>query len=318
MWKNIIILIVSILFYGNSYSIPLITEGGTTIPEGKNDIKVKFNYFQNSGFYNDSANFSEFQIGESRNSYEILFDLRYGSGKDSEIALKFPYIYKSHIKPIDNKFSGLGFGDIYLIGKNKVIENKVSQGFMAISLGVKFPTGKSIYNVNKNVLPTGSGTWDIIGGIYLQEKREGFIIYGDASYAYRFGVISSNFAGYGISEIKPSETEVKITPGGSFYLDLAVEYPLLNLVSVIMELNWVFNYESKAEYTKSGSDALLDLISYGSPEITLQKSNIFRFTPGVKVYIGSSISLGIGVGIPISMVNNYGGLTYLVSMEGIF
>lgn len=320
MWKNIIkfsILSIVILFCVNSYSDPLITEQGTVITEGRNDAKIKFSYFQVNGFYDGSANFSEFQSNESRSEYEVMFDLRCGSGKDSEIELKVPYIYKSHTKPIEDKFSGSGFGDIYLIGKNKVIDNKVSQSFMAISLGAKFPTAKSIYNVNKNVLPTGSGTWDIIGGIYLQEKRESFIIYGDISYAYRFGLVSSNFAGYEISEIKSSETEVKITPGASLNLNLAAEYPLLNLVSAITELNWVFNYENKVEYVKSGVDALSDLVSR-SPEIILQKSNTFRLTSGVKIYLENSISLGVGVRIPISMVNSYSGFTYLINAEAIF
>ncbi|MFH1825488.1 MAG: hypothetical protein ABH873_09755 [Candidatus Firestonebacteria bacterium] len=308
-------LLIMFLFIGNCYSTPIVAEPVMPITEGKSDLKIKFSYFEANGFYNDSTNFSEFQVGESRNGYEVMVGLKYGSGKDSEMELKVPYIYKNHIKPGDNKLSCSGFGDVYLIGKNKVIDNKISQSFMAISLGAKFPTGKSIYNVNKNVLPTGSGTWDIIGGIYLQEKRENFIIYGDISYIYRFGLVSSGFAGYGISEINSAETEVKITPGGSLNLNLAAEYPLFKLISVITELNWVFNYESRVEYVKSGVDALSDL-TLKSPE--LQKSNTFKSTSGVKIYLGNNISFGVGVGVPMSMVNSYGGLTYFVNAEAIF
>jgi len=301
---------------------PFIANGGFITPQGRDDIKANLFYEQYTGSYDGNGIYSDFAPGNARLDYTVLFDLKYGTSRDSDVQITLPYVKKLQTIPGGLTFGATGFGDITVIGRQKTNESKATEAMLTIGVGVKAPTGKSIFNVDKESLATGTGTWDAGVVLNMQENNNGILLFTDLSYWYRFGFNVQKFAGYDISAIKPGETEVKFSPGGVFKYNFGVEMPVIKLLSLVGELNGEVYYDSKAEYASNNADALGDLTAknkvYSTPDFTLEKSINIRVAAGIKVYVNDKVALGGGVSIPVNTVNAFGNITYIAHCRLIF
>jgi len=297
---------------------PFIANGGFITPQGKNDIKANLFYCQYTGSYNSSGIYSAFAPGVARMDYTALFDLKYGTGRDADVQVLLPYMNKFYTFANGSTIGAIGVGDMTVIGRQKSNESKTSEGMLTVGVGVKVPTGKSYFNMDKNTLATGTGTWDAGAIINMQENTSGILLYTDVSYWYRFGLNIQKFAGYDISAIKAGETEVKFTPGMILKYNFGAELPIIKQLSIIGEVNGEVCYENKAEYASNNADAMNDLLAKGAPDYTLDKSVNLRVTAGIKGYLGDKISIGGGVSIPVNMVNAFGNMTYVLHCRLFF
>ena len=297
---------------------PFIANGGFITPQGRNDIKMNLFYDQYTGTYDAAGAYSVFPAGESCLDYTILFDLKYGTSRDSDVEIILPYMNKLHTLASGATFAAIGIGDLTVIGRQVSNESKVSQGLLTVGVGVKVPTGKSIFSVDQGTLATGSGTWDAGVILNMQENNNGLLLFTDVSYWYRFGRNIQKFAGYDVSAIKAGETDVKFTPGTVLKYNIGVEMPIIKVLSLVGELNGLVYYDSKAEYASDNADAMSDLVAKGAPDYTLQNSLDLRVSTGVKVYLGDKVALGGGVSIPVKMANTFGNMTYIIHCRLFF
>ncbi|OGF48179.1 MAG: hypothetical protein A2452_04130 [Candidatus Firestonebacteria bacterium RIFOXYC2_FULL_39_67] len=307
-----------ILAAGTLKATPFIADGGFITPQGKNDVKVNLFYNQYTGSYDNSGAYSSFAPGVTRLDYTLLFDLKYGTSRDADVQIILPYMNKLHTVAGGISFGAIGVGDLTVIGRQKSNENKSSGGMLTVGAGVKVPTGKSFFNVDQGSLATGTGTWDAGAVLNMQENNNGILLFTDVSYWYRFGLNIRKFAGYDISDIKAGETEVKFTPGTILKYNIGVEMPVIKQLSIVGELNGEVYYDNKAEYVSNNADAMSDLLLKGAPDFTLQKSVNHRLAAGVKIYLGDKVALGGGVSIPVSMVNSFGNMTYIIHCRLFF
>ncbi|MFH1074871.1 MAG: hypothetical protein V1752_07270 [Candidatus Firestonebacteria bacterium] len=312
-------LFICVIFIsGIAAASPFIANGGFITPQERNDVKVNLFYDQYTGSYDSSGIYSVFASGVSRLDYTVLFDLKYGTSRDSDVQIIIPYVNKLHTLADGAVFAANGVGDLTVIGRRKSNESKTAEAMLTVGLGVKVPTGKSFFNVAQGSLATGTGTWDAGVVLNMQENDNGLLLYTDVSYWYRFGLNIQKFAGYDISAIKAGETEVKFSPGTVLKYNIGVEMPIIRQFSLIGELNGVVYYDSKTEYASNNADAMSDLLAKGIPDFTLQKSVNLRVIAGAKVYLGDKVALGGGVSIPVNMVNSFGNLTYIAHCRLFF
>ena len=108
------------------------------------------------------------------------------------------------------------------------------------------------------------------------------------------------------------------TPGTILKYNIGVEMPVIKQLSIVGELNGEVYYDNKAEYVSNNADAMSDLLLKGAPDFTLQKSVNHRLAAGVKIYLGDKVALGGGVSIPVSMVNSFGNMTYIIHCRLFF
>ena len=311
-------LIFLALFTGFISASPFLSGGGSLTSQGKSDLTVNFFYDQYTGFADDNGIYSSFASGESRLDYSFLFDLKWGSGRDSDIEIILPYRNYLYTPANGPALSASGIGDLVIIGRSKADQGKGQQGALIVGLGVKIPTGKSIFQLDSGALSTGTGTWDVGATMSMQEPNSGLLLYTDISWWYRFGFNAEKFNGRDISSIKPGATGIKYMPGTLLKYDIGAELSLAKFLSLIGELNGEIYYENKAEYLNNGTDALTDLSNAGKPDFTLQKSVKIKIIAGAKIYLNEKIALGAGVSLPVSLVNTYGNLTYLAHLRLIF
>lgn len=300
------------------FGSPFLCSGGTVALQGKNDITVNLFYNQYTGFTDENGIYNSFAAGVSRIDYSLLFDLKYGSGKDSDIQILLPYHNLLYTAANGSMLAANGVGDLTVIGRSRSNENKGQQGSLVAGLGVKIPTGKSIFHLDPAMLATGTGTWDVGAVTSMQEMNSGILLYSEISWWYRFGFNSEKFNGVNISSIKPGETAVKFMPGTLLKYDVGAEIAFAKFLSLIGELNGEVYYENKAEYVTAGTDALPALVAAGLPDFTLQKSVKIKVIAGAKIYIGDKLALGAGVSFPVNLVNTYGNITYLAHLKFIF
>ena len=318
MPEKLKIFVLSLLFAAGTAASPFLSGGGFLAPQGKNDLTVNLSYNQYTGSTDGNGIFSSFAPGVSRLDYSVLFDLKYGTGRESDMEIILPYHNLLYTAANGSTLSANGLGDLVVIGRSKTNVNKGQQGALVLGLGVKAPTGKSVFQLDPGGLATGTGTWDVGAVINMHELNSGFLLYTDLSWWYRFGFNAGKFNGLDISSIKAGETVVKYSPGTLLKYDVGAEFVMAKFLSLIGELNGEVYYDNKAEYLNSGSDALADLIARGLPDYTLQKSVKVKIITGAKIYLNERIALGAGVSIPVNLVNAYGNITWLAHLRFIF
>jgi hypothetical protein len=303
---------------GIAAATPFIGQGGGITEEGHNDVRINLFYEQFSGAYDAGGTYTAFVPGVSRLDYRIVFDLKYGNGRDSDFHITIPYVNKLHTLANGALFTAAGIGDIIVLARKKSNENKNSGGLLTVGMGLKIPTGKSVFEVEPGILAAGTGTWDAGVVLNMQENSSGLLLFSDISFWYRLGRSAQKFAGQGIPAIKPGETEIRFMPGAILKYNAGVEISIIRQFSLVGELIGENYFESKAEYASGGADALNDLIATGAPDYTLQKSVNLRVITGVKFYLNEKVALGGGVSIPVTMANVFGNITYLAHCRLFF
>ncbi len=303
---------------GVTLASPFLTTGGAIAPQGKNDLTVNMFYNQYTGSADDNGIYSSFAAGVTRLDTSFLIDLKYGTGRDSDIEIILPYHKLLYTAANGSTLAAEGVGDMIIAGRSKTNENKKQQGALVLGLGLKVPTGKSIFRLDPGTLATGTGTWDVGAITSMQESNSGFLLYTELSFWYRFGFNANRFNGRDISSISPGETVVKFMPGTLLKYDVGAEFSLAKFLSLIGELNGEVYYENRAEYMNSGANALADLIAQGSPDFTVQRSVRVKIIAGAKIYLGDRVSFGAGASFPVTLVNAYGNMTYLAHLRFIF
>jgi hypothetical protein len=289
---------------------PIICERGEILPQGKNEIAFMLHILNAAGRYNSDGAYSEFSSGEKLLKTSLNMSFGYGSSSGSEIKVAVPYISKSYTDTVGLNYAASGFGDISIIGKNQIVSYKQKESYVSFLLGGTIPTSRSIYKSEKGILPLGEGYWNVKGGLSLEEKRDKIMLYGDVFYVYRFGLTADSFAGSQISAVKAGENSVNIKPGASLVYDVAVEYPFTKGFSFTVELNGRIDYESKAEYSTSGADAVSDLNLLDPAEYILSKKSSLTVMPSIGFSLMNTISLKAGAGIPVTCVNGFGNINY--------
>jgi len=316
--KTLRLLTLALFTGGTLLATTFVANGGFITPQGKDDVKINLFYNQYTGRYDGAGNYSVFAAGETRLDYTVFFDLKYGTSPDSDVQITLPYINKSHTLPSGAVFTANGIGDLTFIGRKKSGENKNTDAMLTVGAGVKIPTGKSFFNIDKSSLATGTGTWDVGVVMNMQENNNGVFLFTDVSYWYRFGFNIQKFAGWDISAVKAGETEVKFSPGGIIRYNVGIEMPIIRQISILGELNGEVYYESKAAYLSNDTDAVNDLLSKGYPDFTLERTVNIRAIAGVKFYLGEKVALGGGVSIPVNIINSFGNITYIAHCRLFF
>ncbi len=291
----------------SAFGRPMLGISPTTLGVSKNELRLGFESQTAKGRYDDAGNYTDFAAGEARESYQLNMNFNYGAAKNNEIDLFIPYIIRSFTKANGNNLACSALGDFWLIGKNKINETMGGKGMFSVCAGVKFPTAKSIFNNAKSTLPSGTGTWDVLGGFSSREERLPFLLSGNVFYVYRFPLKSSVFAGTNISE-------VNFSLGSQLKYEVAVEYPVSKLFSFVVEYNGSTQYESKAEYTGSNANAVSDMNLLDTTEYTLYKSVLGKLSAGIMITLSEKFMINAGAGLPVIANSTYGGITYFANL----
>ena len=294
-------------FAAAGVSTPLNTVRGDVLPEGKNEIKVKWTSRTFDGRYDANGDIKDFANSESRKSNVITLGANYGSVGGQEICLELPFVMRTHVLSSASPTSPgatksiSGLGDITLLGKSQLMSNQDIAG-ASFSMGVKFPTGRSLFNTVPDKLPSGSGTWDFISGMYTQERRGVMLLCANVEYHVRFSKTAGRFGGY---DIKAGN--VKVTPGDMITASLAAEYPASDLIKIIAEANAEYAYSGKASYVDGGNDAFNDIRRLGEPEYFLENSKSILLSIQALLALSPAFGAYFSYQVPVLASNAFSG-----------
>lgn len=299
-------LIIMFFFCSAVYSKPVSIEPARVLPLGAFELKIDGYIDSFNKINNEDRNSADLVSGETRNSLVIPFNFKFGVSDGQELGITVPFININHTIVSGAQYKGNGIGDITLLGR-KVFKNS-STGIISIGLGVKAPIGKSVFQIDKEQLATGTGTWDVFASLYSMDSRMGqLILHGFLTYTYRFDFSASKIMGETINNVnvKPGYL-VTWGVGGEFLIPATV-------VSLLAEVTGKHIYGENVTYSATGENINNLILAKSYPEISIQRTEEIYVTPALQIAVTNDLNVTAGVRIPISIRNNYLGTSYLIS-----
>lgn len=301
------LIIVILLFtcYSPVNANPIIGEKAKVVEKNNYTLTTSLFYTNYTKKHDSDGAGVEFTSGENRLGYFLPIRFEFGISDTDEIAIVIPLYSVSHQLQNGDKLNSDLLGDIFILGKSMFISHP--DGQMSLGLGLKIPTGKSVFDLTSKKLTTGDGSWDLFLGLFSEEKRGPFILYGDISYAFRFSFNANKIMGNTVNDMK-------IKPGNVVKWDIGAELPMGNILSLLLEVNGKLAFEGSADYN-DGQSAADDVKKLSAPEITLERTNRINLLTGIQFNLAKTILITPAVWIPLKTTNNYSGITYLVSLS---
>lgn len=190
----------------------VIVRSGVLTPKGQVAFDASLSFTQNSSNKVSVVGYTilpallvgRIEVSDSdRTTLTAALAMRYGLRDDTEIEVRWPYVYRvdqvttrpiedgAESEIINNDKSGGGMGDIEFAIRHQI--NFETTPYWIASLTVKSNYGKSPYEIDIDPedntyeeIPTGSGFWSIEPGISMLYPTDPAVIFLSFSYIYNF------------------------------------------------------------------------------------------------------------------------------------
>lgn len=167
---------------------PIRTMTSDTLPQGRFALDVQGEYISLKRFPDDQiSHYAE--EGTEVHSIDSVFHtyvaIGYGITGDLSVSLRIPYAYLNNIRAghldepeeVHQHGDSKGLGDLSVMGRYRVLNNRESGLGASLMVGLKLPTGRTgVTDLNGERFETehqpGSGSWDPIIGLSVT-KRSG-------------------------------------------------------------------------------------------------------------------------------------------------
>lgn len=257
--------------------------------------------FQLGKRHDGSGNAASLEAGESRRWTVLPWQISMGIPSGEELSLGGTLFDISHRLSSGSLLSRVGPGDLHLIVRNLATISGDLKG--PLGIGLKIPTGKSVFEIGSLDLPTGDEAWGALATFAWSDHRYGkFIFHAEITYLLTFPFTASQVRGQTLLK-----NEIKVGYGHSLKGGVGVDLQLSDGLSVIGELTGFIRYERIPTYALDGSDAGADVAGLAFPEYPLVFARRFDITPMVQIKLFSPLVISVGWQFPIDVVNGYSG-----------
>ncbi|KOO02149.1 transporter [Vibrio nereis] len=269
----------------------VIVRSGVLTPKGQVALDASLSFTQNSSNKVSVVGYTvlpallvgRIEVSDSdRTTITASLSMRYGLSDDTEIEVRWPYVYRSDqisTRPIEDgaesetinkSLSGGGMGDIEFAIRHQL--NFDTTPYWIASLTAKSAYGKSPYEIDVNPddntytdVPTGSGFWSVEPAISMLYPTDPAVLFASFSYIYNFE-----------DSLVVNGSRVDIDLGDTISLGAGIGFALNPDLSLSMGLGHKTILDSKINGAKPDDSKLLhlDTLNFGinyafSPETSL-------------------------------------------------
>ncbi|MEK6646297.1 MAG: transporter [Candidatus Firestonebacteria bacterium] len=287
---------------------PVITDTGGIVAGNGIEISAHSFYTEYKKKHSLDGSSDNLSANESRIATDVPVSLKFLLYENTEMDFKWTYLMLKHTKSDGTQLTANAFGDLTVWAKSQFVSNPSPLANMSLGVGVKVPTGKSIFNVGPNELSVGSGTWDLLFGWFSTEAHGPIMLHGNIKYAIRFNLNANKINNVSLDEIK-------VVPGNILFYDFAAELPFSSKIVLLAEVNGRIIYSGSASYTGHDGDATSNVDTMAQPQYYLQRSHTVFLTTGVEYTFSGFININVGTQVPIYVSSEYSGVTYFAGIK---
>lgn len=269
----------------------VIVRSGVLTPKGQVALDASLSFTQNSSNKVSVVGYTvlpallvgRIEVSDSdRTTITASLSMRYGISDDTEIEVRWPYVYRTDqisTRPIEdgaesetvNKtLRGGGMGDIEFAVRHQL--NFDTTPYWIASLTAKSDYGKSPYSIDVNPndntytdVPTGSGFWSVEPAISMLYPTDPAVLFASFSYIYNFE-----------DSVVVNGDRVDIDLGDTIAVGAGIGFALNPDLSISMGLAHKTILDSTIDGSKADDSKLLqlDTLNFGinyafSPETSL-------------------------------------------------